>query len=59
MMKFIVDYSGCCEQKHVIYRENEYSFDTILWLNEIDFEYTHFICYRFKSGPTQWFLWLV
>ena len=38
MMKFIVDYSGCCEQKHVIYRENEYSFYTILWLNEIDFD---------------------
>lgn len=39
-MKFVVDYSDFCGFKHVLYRKDEYSFNTNPWLNELDFDIT-------------------
>lgn len=37
-MKFYIDYNERLEHKQVIYRKNEYSFDTVPYEYEIDFE---------------------
>lgn len=37
-MKFCIDYNECLEHKQIIYRKDEYSFDTTPYIYEIDFE---------------------
>lgn len=37
-MKFYIDYNERLEHKQVIYRKDEYSFDTVPYEYEIDFE---------------------
>ena len=37
-MKFFIDYNVCLEHKQIIYRKDEYSFDTTPYIYEFDFE---------------------
>ena len=37
-MKFFIDYNECLEHKQIIYRKDEYSFDTTPYIYEFDFE---------------------
>lgn len=37
-MKFYIDYTSCLEGKQIIYRKNEFSFDTVPYEYDIDFD---------------------
>jgi hypothetical protein len=37
-MKFLIEYNGVSEQRTLIYRKDEYSFDMEPWVYEIDFD---------------------
>lgn len=60
-MKFYIDYNERLEHKLVIYRKDEYSFDTVPYEYEIDFEIevnTLFLTVvNSKSHSIEWFLW--